>query len=590
MKKTFFLSLLLALAGPLLPAAEAGNTVVSGAASSTQDPVTGGTSFYGVKSDTGDAAGATVVLLLAENPVPYTVQSVAGGWAEGGVARGNTVIVAGGTMDGSFHAGTPRLGDVVGGHSATRACDNQVVLVGTGPIGVQLGGASYYGAPMELGNVTGYSGNANAGNTATLDVYGTHVSAAGISNFTSIQFDLCPCLQPDMTVVTLTGDGETDLAGVDITLKPWRAKAQLERGDRVTLIHTNGTLTGVDTQAITFDKGVCTYFSGSVELSEDGRDLILTIDELSTDSITDPAGVKSVLETRGNAAALVNGGADFLVGNAIWQVRRAPAGRNARQPGGVLPFVAVGGSFLRHETGSHIKANGMNLALGMARQVNSHAIGAAYEYGFSDYDSYVDAFHASGKSKAWGAALLGDWNLGAGWHMDTIGRVGKVRSSYGASIGGPVSYNESSTYAGASIGFGYMQQAGACGAFDSYLRYLYSHLNGGNAALSGGQRAHFRGVNTNRTVLGTRYLHTLGSGTRAYAGAGWMQQYGGGAHGSVDGHGGPTPSLRGASGLFELGVQYTPSSGKGVGVDVNFTGWVGTQRGVSCGLGLHYSF
>lgn len=626
----------------MLHALITGDTIVNGATCTDPEVPDENTTFYGAISEEGTAANGHVTLTKSEDWVSYIVGTVVGGCgagaennflhataatvqqkiyggyankldannntvildnvhgkgentlvayaalAEEGTASNNTIIVAGGELDA-----------VVGAEARMTGTNNHVILVGTGPhIDVQDGETTHriYGKEMRLGLVVGNNCGDMANSTAALDVYGTGITAKNIGGFTSIQFDLCPCLQPGMTIITLDGEKVTNLTGVAISLEPKGTSTHLKQGDQVTLIKTNGTIEGVDTKVITFKSGKFSKFTGSVTLSDDLTALILTVDFLGNedpyepDPLTEPSSVKSVLETRANAMALVNGGADFLVSNGIWQVRRAAAAGSRQDAGVTLPFVAVGGSSLRHETGSHIKANGMNLAVGIARQVNEHAIGAAFEYGFSNYDSYVDSLHANGKSKAWGAALLGDWNLGAGWHMDTIARVGKVRNSYSANIGGPVSYNESSTYAGASIGFGYMQKAGENGAFDTYLRYLYSHVNGGNATLSSGNHAHFRGVNSNRTVLGTRYVHELNTTTRAYAGAGWMQQYGCGAHGNVDGYTGPTPSLGGASGLFELGLQYTPAGGKGIGVDVNVTGWVGTQRGISGGIGLRYAF
>ena len=648
MKKTFFLTLLAASAGSLL-LAEDGGTVVNGYNDSNPNPAEGPTVFYGEKTENEDATGAEVS--LAPGEAGYTVaevyggcsasgnasnnfvhaegtnelgisvdgrivggqsssgdasgntiildnvqgahEGVYGGWSASGAANGNTVTVVGGNLD-----------KVVGAYSGTVSGNNRVILVGGGPyipdskntLGIYVPESQdplrIIGKNMTLGEVRGYEGNTHPESSASLDVYGTGVSAESIGNFTSVQFDLCPCLGPDMTILTISGDGDTDLTGVAVSLEPQWGIPHLVYGDRVTLIKAagEGKLTGVDTESITFKKGRYEGFKGTVTLSEDATALILTVDYIGNDPVTSEESVKSVLETRANAMALVNGGADFLVGNGIWQVKRTAAAGRMQGAGAALPFVAVGGSSLRHETGSHIKAHGLNLAVGLARQVNSHAIGAGFEHGFSNYDSYVHNLHASGKSKSWGGALLGDWNLGAGWHMDTIARVGKVRNTYSAATCGPVGYNESSTYAGASIGFAYMQKTGEHGAFDTYLRYLYNHVNGGNACLTGGRHAHFRGINSNRTVLGTRYLHDVSATTRAYAGAGWMQQYGSGAHGNVDGHTGPTPSLGGASGLFELGVQYTPPGNRGIGVDANITGWVGTQRGISGGIGLRYAF
>lgn len=554
----------------------ASNNFVHAISTSAGKYICGGGTIYGI------AAGNTVILehVNAENADVY------GGYAEAGETRNNTVIVAGG-----------HLGDIVAGCSYAASVGNHVILVGTGPrINYNVPGQPepilVYGDVMELGTVSGCY-TLKPGDSATLDVYGTGVTATNIENFTTLKFDLCPCLQPGMTIVTLNGGETTELGGVSIILEPQGRSTHLEAGSTVTLIHTNGNISGFAKQNVTFRKGLFSVFEGTVSLQNEAQDLVLQVKEIRKDSDNPQAGdvVKSVLETRAQATAMVNGGADFMMSNGIWHARHAAQNADLKTSrAATAPFVAVGGSFMRHNTGSHIKSNGMNLATGVSGMVDGHAMAAAFEYADSSYDSYVNDIHANGKGRSWGAALLGDWNLGAGWHMDTVGRVGKVRTTYNASIGGPVDYSNSSTYAGVSIGFGNVQKVGTSGEFDTYLRYLYTRINGGNAHLNTGDSARFRSVNANRTVLGTRYLYAVAENSRVYAGAGWMQQYGGGSHGTVDGVTGPSPSLKGASGFFELGTQLAYPDNHNLGFDFNVTGWVGTQRGVSVGAGIRYAF
>lgn len=641
MKKSLFIALLMAAASPSALAFVVGTTHVEGYTVSDPDPAAGFATFYGVKAEERAACDATVILYSGED-VPYAVDSVYGGYAEGasgelgaghnlvhatdtsvetyicggatnhgdaeynsvvldhvtgdsplvygavaydGVARNNTVVVAGGT-----------LGDVAAANGSAGSVDNHVILVGKGPhINFEVPGRQgesihIYGAEMDLDYVAGYVSTV-PGNTATLDIYGTGVTASNIQNFTTLNFDLCPCLEPGMTIVTLDGWETTDLTGVAINLEPKGRTTQLKKGSTVKLISTNGSITGLDEQNVTFRKGLFSTFEGSVAVEDDSQTLVLHVTDIR-EAGDIPAGdiVKSVLETRAQATAMVNGGADFMMSNGIWHARHAAQNADLKARAAIAPFVAVGGSFMRHNTGSHIKSNGMNLATGVSGMVDAHAMAAAFEYADSSYDSYVNDLHANGKGRSWGAALLGDWNLGAGWHMDTVGRVGKVRTTYNARIGGPVEYSNSSTYAGVSIGFGNVQKVGTSGEFDTYLRYLYTRINGGNAHLNTGDSARFRSVNANRTVLGTRYLYAVAENSRVYAGAGWMQQYGGGSHGTVDGVTGPSPSLKGASGFFELGTQLAYPDNHNLGFDFNVTGWVGTQRGVSVGAGIRYAF
>ena len=641
MKKSLFIALLMAAACPSALAFVVGTTHVDGYTAIDPYPAFGPTIFYGMKTGAGEACDATVTLYSGEE-VPYVVDSVYGGYAEGtsgelgagcnlvhatdasvetyicggeanhgdaeynsvvldhvtgngtlvfggvaydGVARNNTVVVAGG-----------ELGDVAAARGSAGAVDNHVILVGKGPhINFEVPGRQgesihIYGAEMDLGYVAGYVSTV-PGNTATLDIYGTGVNASDIQNFTTLNFDLCPCLEPGMTIVTLDAGLTTDLTGVAINLEPKGRTTQLEKGSTVTLISTNGSITGLDERNVTFRKGLFSSFSGSLAVENDGTALVLHVTDIKEEGdIPEADVVKSVLETRAQATAMVNGGADFLMSTGIWHARHAAQDADRQDRGATAPFVAVGGSFMRHDTGSHIKSDGLNLATGFSGMVDGHAMGLAFEYADSSYDSYVNDIHANGKGRSWGGTLLGDWYLGAGWHMDTVGRVGKVRTTYNADLGGPVDFRTSSTYAGASIGFGNVQKAGAHGEFDTYLRYLYTRINGGNAHMNTGDAARFRSVNANRTVLGTRYLYAVAENSRVYAGAGWMQQYGGGSHGTVDNVTGPSPSLNGASGFFELGTQLAYPDNHNFGFDFNVTGWVGTQRGVSVGAGIRYAF
>ncbi|MCQ2371078.1 MAG: autotransporter outer membrane beta-barrel domain-containing protein [Akkermansia sp.] len=541
-----------------------------------------GSSVCGGVGDYGDVEGNTVFLdhVTGDEPQVY------GGRSSAGEARNNTVVVAGG-----------ELGDIVAGNGAAGSIDNHVILVGKGPsfeyeVPGRMDTVRIIGGAMDLGRVSGYL-TVVPDNSATLDIYGTGVTATSIENFTTLNFDLCPCLEPGMTIVTLDGGEITDLEGVAINLTPQGHSTQLEKGSTVTLIRsTNGSITGLDGRNVSFrTTDFFTTFKGTVAVEDDDKALVLHVTDIR-EAGNIPAGdiVKSVLETRAQSTAMVNGGADFMMSNGIWHARHAAENARNQARAAIAPFVAVGGSRLRYNTGSHIKSSGFNLATGLTGMVGGNALAAAFEYGDSSYDSYVHDLHANGKGRSWGGALLGDWELGAGWHMDTVARVGKVRNTYNADIDGPVDGRTSSTYAGASIGFGNVQQVGTDCEFDTYLRYLYTRINGGHACLSRGSRARFRSVNANRTVLGTRFLYAVAENSRIYAGAGWLQQYGGGSHGTVDGVSGPSPSLKGASGFFELGTQLAYPDNRNLAFDFNVTGWVGTQRGVSVGAGVRYAF
>ena len=133
---------------------------------------------------------------------------------------------------------------------------------------------------------------------------------------------------------------------------------------------------------------------------------------------------------------------------------------------------------------------------------------------------------------------------------------------------------------------------------DAYLKYFYSHQGGDDTdiTLTGKnappitQHVSFDSVDSNRIRIGARYTHKINKMNSLYGGLAYQYEFGGEAraHYSMSGVA-PSPSVKGSSGMLELGWQVKPGDGP-VTLDLGVTGWAGKQRGGSVQLGATWTF
>ncbi len=297
------------------------------------------------------------------------------------------------------------------------------------------------------------------------------------------------------------------------------------------------------------------------------------------------ATAKSMAETRANAVALVNGGADFMVTTGLAQAKAAAKATE----GAWAPFVALGGSHFRYNTGSHVDADAFHAALGMAKQFNDTVFGAAGEYGQSDYTGAVSNVRSNGDAKMYGAAIFGEHTFAHGWHADAALRGGKLHTDYSSAAAGH--YSDSALYHSASIGGGKLIKLRKTDdSIDVYARYFYSHTDSSKTVSTKGTALHFDGSDSHRTMVGARYNHELTDNTRVYAGAAWMHEFDGDADALIGSKSAPAPSLKGNSCMVELGTTIAPFDSKNILMNLNVQGWTGVQRGISGGAGCTIKF
>ena len=260
--------------------------------------------------------------------------------------------------------------------------------------------------------------------------------------------------------------------------------------------------------------------------------------------------------------------------------------------GGYGLWAGMGGGSLRHETGSYVDMKGWNLGVGWAREnavkAGTLTFGPFIEYGRGSYDSYLDdGTHGSGKTSYVGVGMMAKLETKANSWIDGALRVGRTKSDY---TGLDTSYDTTSTYYAMHVGVGKDFRVREGDTVSAYVRYSYAHTAGASAHLSSGETYDFDAVNSHRLRIGTRYTHGGTAQSQFYAGLAWEYEFGGDARATYDGDGAPSPSLRGGSGLLELGYRFAPKADSRISYDLNLSGWQGKRQGVTGGISVKWAF
>jgi len=502
----------------------------------------------GESNDTGNATGNTVII---RDQARVENSQVFGGLAMDGDATGNRIILQ----------GTP-------------------ILTGT----LLMGGSSATGDDT-TGNV--------------LEIRGTGLVAGAVANFDHYRYVLPPGTVPGTPVLTTD---VTCMCDATVSVDAERGAGPFQPGTRITLMHSDD----LDSErysdtptTITGRQGLALRYRWDVTAT--GTDLFATVAEVSVNEES-----KAPVEGRIAPLALINQGGDMVAGAAM---DRARAAANAGQWTG---FGTIGGGRSRYASGSHVDVDGLSFILGAARRfqtgTGSLAAGAFVELGSGNYSS-TNRFNSgtargSGKSRYYGVGLMVRQDFGDAAAADARGtlgpyaeaslRAGRASSDWRSTdlnrmLGADASYDSAAPYYGAHLGLGYVAGLGPATSADLYAKYFWSHQDGDQVSIAG-DAFHFSDTDSHRVRLGTRLNYTFSSQTRAYAGAAWEHEFDGNARATVYGFEAPSPSLKGDTGVFELGLEITPKEARALTVSLGLQAYTGKREGLGGSALLKYAF
>ena len=555
---------------------------------------------YGAKDSIGNIISITDGSSVNKN--------VYGGYSFKGNSMDNTVTIDNSTVNENVYGGYTESDGAI----SEKIQNNKVIFKN----GAKIKGDVYGGYDkLSKANIT----------NNTLEVVGKDNEAKSIQNFDKLNFFITKDLIANDTMLKVTDTALINnaeiKAGVELGTK-------LNENDKINLITagalkaeniTTGTLTD---GLINIDKGI------KVAIGPDGNKLVGVINGTTPPGgggttppggggttppggggTTPPGGggttpgagslyadadAKSPVETQSAALTMLNLGHDLLTTAGYENAALAVDGE---EEGSVNPFITMSANNQKLDTGSHVDLKAWNMNLGFAKKINNNSgkliIAPVIEYGRGSYDSYLDnGTHGDGDAHFWGAGLMAKQLNDDGLYYEGSLRAGRMSTDYQSAVAGGIKYDSDATYYAAHLGMGKVVQLNDKDTLDYYGKLFYTRQQGDKVTVGTGATYDFDATTSLRTRLGARYTHQLSEKNAFYAGLAWQHEFDGESNAIVattlGSASAPAPSMKGDTGIMELGWRVNNSDKFELGLGVN--GSVGKQKGVGFNLSLNFSF
>lgn len=549
-----------------------------------------GSSAYASQTSTGNAAAnaSDSKVTISGSTVNGNVsggRAYAAGLAATGpvntTANDNTVTISNATVNGNVYGGHTQ-----GVYSSNQNSSNTA----TGNI-VNISGNSTFSANTEI-----YGGFANLNGSPpvsdvftgnTLNVATSGISITKVGNFENYNFML-PSSTTNGTVMIQTSGG-ADVTGSKVAITSVAPGVALVSGNKVYLLKTAG-LTGSATLENISNVSQGYSLNYDLTLGQDANDIFATVTGTSVDPKT-----KSFLEGRLAGLALVTQGADIVANQGMSSAITAAE----QQEGRLTVFGTVSGGSSRYDTGSHIDLDGFGLMTGVAMKQDNLAGAVFVEGGWGSYDSHNNFASGSvkgdGDTHYYGIGVLGRYSLNNGMYLDGSARVGKTSTDYTGkdyldAAGNQAHYKSKVTYVSAHAGIGYLTPINQATDLDLSAKYLWSR-QGSDSVTVGSDPVHFDAENSQRLRGMAKVLRKMSPEMTLTGGLGYEYEFDGEAKGtlyhmySID-----SPSLKGGSGIGEIGLEYKPQNNQRLSLEAKLAGYVGQREGVSGLVRLNYAF
>jgi hypothetical protein len=619
-----------------------GNSVVINGGSVNGD-VTGGGA--GADAFTGSATNGSATAMgnsvtINDGTVNGDVRageaSLGGDTAAPVAVTGNSVTINGGSVNGDIIGGWAVVVDDPNSIAMTTVTGNTVTISGS----PNLSSANLYGG-LAYPVIFAPDIDARTGNTLNLH---SSVTVASAQNFENWNFYLPTTMTNGGTMLTVTGTADIG-ANAKVNVGIDGASSPLRAGDTVKLIDA-GTLTGTLANTSANGQGMQgVTLLYDFNLTTNDKQLLATVASADSGANANPPPnpapnptpnpapapaptpapivqvnqqAKSLPEGFIAGSALLTTSADHLAGLGVTEAVEAAGGATqgspkAAQTGlstgyGIGTFGSIAGGSINTNTGSHVDMTSLSLLAGLAVGTNLApgrlTLAAFFEYGNGSYDTYnsfinAASIHSDGDIWHLGGGILGRLDAlptGPG-HMYIEGslRAGGVHNDYrGGDLrdawGRSADYDSDAAYYGAHAGFGYLLHITQPASLDVYAKYFWTRQEGDDVTLSTGDRISFKAVDSHRLRLGGRFAYAVNDFVSPYAGAAYEHEFDGKARATAYGYAIDTPSLKGDTGIGELGLVVKPSKGLPLSCDVGVQGYVGERQGVTGSLQIRYEF
>ncbi len=562
-----------------IPAIVSRNTIVIDGGAVVTGNVHGGD----VTGDTpGSQADSNIIVVTGGGSV---ARDLYGGVLEAaGSSSYNTVLVKSGSVSGDICGGD-------GGPGGTAVCNN--VIIGSGARLALT--TSLYGGVVGSGIPVTAAGS---GNVLFVDSWqGKVTRTAGFANY---HFVLpAPGAPVDVPMLTVTDAQPGDFAGTVVTaqLPDITTGGRRHLGETFTLLSdASGAISQAEAGSlIGLQQGYITLYNGL--LVNTGTDIQLTLTDMQFNPRT-----AALNEARAGSTGVLNQGMDLTANTGV---RRARTAALDTELPAWTPFGALYGGTARYHTGSYSDAEGFSLLTGMARRIplqqSEWILGVFFEFGrahlgtFNDFSS--EDVDGRGDSQYAGGGLLArmevSHGLFRGWYIEGSLRMGEVNTSWISgdlldNMDRPAEYDITTLYYGGHAGIGRVISLGERLRSDLYGKYFLTHQGGEHVDLYG-DGVDFHAITSSRLLLGGRLEYALKDGVTPYVGAAWEREFDGTAGAVASGFTIPSASLRGNSGVFELGVSVS-SGNFPCDVDLSIQGSTGVRDSLGGSVQVSWEF
>lgn len=579
--------------------------------------VGGGTITSGTASYNTVTIGGTAVVTATSVTPDYAL--VAGGIGADG-ANNNTVTIESGATIGTVGGNAHRI---VGGaaYNGKTSRNNTVNIHEGAVLAANVGIYGGHGYLPGSGHVVTTEGN-------TLNLKGYTGTISKLGGFDNLNFYFPNNITAGSTILTVTDEADLGSATtVRIGGVSSASAANFNGGDQITLIDATGAtaFTG-DIESIgSLTDGFTYEWNVNVEVAD--QKVVATLGEGEDGNGSGNGGGKKTREegkslNSGMSAgvATLRHGGDLVVGtgmsnllgaftmldNAVASGTISSADAVASMRGGSggwsgpVLFAAVDGGHYTYDADTDIDMNGVSYLTGFGWRNRGHAgalvVGAFFEGGYSHFDNnafYGESYIGSeGQNRYYGGGIVGrfDWNNGL--YAEGSFRAGGIKTKYdnkihsGGQAGNSLTYDVTSGYLGAHAGLGYKLNLPACSVLDISGKYLWTR-QGSDSAYILNDTYEFDSANSHRARVGARYTYNVQSRFSPYVGASYEYEFDGEVRTSNSMVNYGTPTMKGSSGICELGVSY--KQGNFV-ADLGVQGHVGKRKGVSGSLNVGWNF
>ncbi len=457
-----------------------------------------------------------------------------------------------------------------------------------------------------------YGGYAPSGETSgnVLNVYNKNISAQNIYNFDNLNFYIPNDAASGDAMLTFTGSAATDLSGVSIRAGVLAGDSNtLTVGDTINLMtNSNGFITDSATNFGTLTEGVSLDYD--LMLSNSGNSIVANV----TDA---PAALNPQTES-----LPLSGGTGIEIAENVLDTPTLPEnstidfendeGADSPQessnivivePKGWEIFANAGGGSLRTKAGngSYVDMTSKSINLGFARSLESSSgrftIAPIVDYAHGNYDSYLaDGTHGTGSTRYIAGGLIARRMLQKGFYYETSIRAGKVKTDFASDnldktgVFGRVTYDTLATTVSGHLKLGKVFRLNKNNLLDVYSVYYHAHQNGMNTDLSSGEHYNFSSADSGRFRIGYRLTTRTSKISKIYTGLAYQYENASGITATYKNYETPSAGDGGSSGMLEIGWVIKPLKVSPWAVDINATGWVGHQRGITAMAKLQKAF